>query len=244
VTTHIDPSALRDALARLRSGAPDAGLVPALRAVCTAAAELFAIDGAGLLTVDAEEVLRAIAASNDDASWMERAHERTGEGPCVDAITFDAVIQSPDVQSDARWPSLAAELSEAPIRAVLGVPVHVGGAAIGSLNVYRRDVYDWDESDVEAVRAFSGVVEHLLATALLAESREAVIGQLRHALESRVVIERAVGVLMGQRRVEAATAFQELRADARAQRRKVADVAAEILAGLAPDAEPPTHSVV
>jgi GAF domain-containing protein len=244
VTTHIDPSALGDALARLRSGAPDAGLVPGLRAVCTAAAELFAVDGAGLLTVDAEEVLRAVAASDDDASWMERAHERTGEGPCVDAITFDTVIQSPDVQIDARWPSLAAELSEAPIRAVLGVPVHVGGTAIGSLNVYRSDVYDWDDSDVEAVCAFSGVVEHLLATALLAESREAVIGQLRHALESRVVIERAVGVLMGQRRVEAATAFQELRADARAQRRKVADVAAEILAGLAPDAEPPKHSVV
>jgi GAF domain-containing protein len=245
VTTHVDLAALGDVLGRLRSGTAD-GVGPALRNVCTAAVDLFAVEGAGLLVVDDDDVLRSIAASDREASALEHAHERTGEGPCVDAITTDAVVQTGDVQRDARWPALASALRGSSIRAVLGVPVHVGGSAVGSLNVYRYDAYDWDESDVEAITAFRGVAEHLVSTALLAQSHESVIEQLRHALETRVVIERAVGVLMSQQRVEAAAAFQQLRATARAERRKVAELAAEVLRGVEPEPESarPPSSVV
>jgi GAF domain-containing protein len=241
---HIEPTVLGDALGRLRSSAPAVGVGPALRNVCTAAVELFAVEGAGLLVVDDDAELRTMAASSREASVLERAHERTGEGPCVDAITRDAVVQSRDVRHDPRWPELAGELEDSSIRAVLGVPVHAGGSAIGSLNVYRRDAYDWDDSDVEAITAFSGVAEHLVSTALLAQSHESVIEQLRHALDSRVVIERAVGVLMSQHRIDATAAFQRLRGDARAQRRKVAELAAELLESLAPEPDPPATSRV
>jgi len=238
VTMHIDLAALGDTLGRLRSSTAGVGVGPALRDVCTAAGELFAVEGAGLLVVDDDAVLRTIAASDREASSLERAHERTGEGPCVDAITFDAVVQTPDVRCDERWPALSQELQGSSIRAVLGVPVRAGGSTIGSLNVYRHDPYDWDDSDVEAITAFSGVAEHLVATALLAQSHESVIEQLRHALDSRVVIERAVGVLMSQQRVDAAAAFQQLRAAARAERRKVAELATEVLASIVSEADP------
>jgi GAF domain-containing protein len=246
VTMHIDLNALGETLGRLRSTASGDGVGPALRNVCTTAVELFAVEGAGILVVDDDAVLRTIAASDREATALERAHERTGEGPCVDAINLDTIVQTSDVGSDDRWPALAAELEASSIRAVLGVPVHAGGAAIGSLNVYRRDPYDWDDSDVEAIAAFSGVAENLVSTALLAQSHESVIEQLRHALDSRVVIERAVGVLMSQQRIDAGAAFTQLREAAREERRKVADLAAEVLASVGPEPErshPPTSMV-
>ena len=57
--------------------------------------------------------------------------------------------------------------------------------------------------------------------------------QLQYALDYRVVIERAVGYLMGAHRLDAVTAFDLLRRRARDSRRRVADVAAEVLDGTA-----------
>jgi GAF domain-containing protein len=153
----------------------------------------------------------------------------------------DTLVRTDDITTDARWPALAPLLADTPIRAVLGVPIHAGGSAIGSLNVYRSDTYTWDASDVEAIGAFGGVVEQVMGAALVAESREVVIEQLRYALDSRVMIERAVGVLMSRDRASAPQAFEQLRSTARSERRKVAEVARELLASLerTPESDPP-----
>src|SRR5207249_397101 len=58
-----------------------------------------------------------------------------------------------------------------------------------------------------------------------------VADQLQYALDYRVVIERAVGYLMGTHHLDAVTAFDMLRRRARDSRRRVADVATEILGG-------------
>jgi hypothetical protein len=58
-----------------------------------------------------------------------------------------------------------------------------------------------------------------------------VADQLQYALDYRVVIERAVGYLMGTHRLDAVTAFDVLRKRARDSRRRVADVATEVLGG-------------
>ena len=58
--------------------------------------------------------------------------------------------------------------------------------------------------------------------------------QLQGALDSRRIIEQAKGVLMGRQQIPAHTAFEQLRAQARAERRKVAAVCAEVVANAAP----------
>lgn len=238
MSLHIDASALREALVRLRGGMSESGLTKTLHAVCASAVELLAVQGAGLMVVGEDDVLRFIAASDGHARDLEHAQEVTGEGPCVDAMVEDVLVRTDDVVADRRWPKLAAELTDSPVRAVLGVPIHAGGSGIGSLNVYRSDAYTWDASDLEAIEAFAAVVEQLVGTAILAESREVVIEQLRYALDSRVMIDRAVGVLMNRDRIGATAAFQELRSTARAERRKVAEVARQLLLTLDPEPEP------
>jgi AmiR/NasT family two-component response regulator len=79
--------------------------------------------------------------------------------------------------------------------------------------------------------AYAGLVENLLVTALRAERQEALATQLQHALDHRVAIERAVGMVMARRSLEAVDAFNLIRNAARSSRRKVADVAAELLGG-------------
>lgn len=233
---HVDPSALQGMLDRLRPGEQVLDVEAALRDVCLAAEDLLRVDGSGLLLVDEGRVQRSAVATDEAGRQLEEHQEALGEGPCVDALMHDRVVGTRDVITDERWPRLAKVLDSPELHAVLGAPVHVGGQAVGSINVYRAEPYDWDDSDIAALRSLSTLAGQILATALLASSQEKVVRQLEEALESRVTIERAVGMLMGRHDLPAVDAFERLRQRARSERRKVVEVAGEVLDGTRPDA--------
>ena len=86
-------------------------------------------------------------------------------------------------------------------------------------------------TDVNALTAYSRLIAEVLAAALAAQEHGIVADQLQYALDYRVVIERAVGYLMGTRHLDAVTAFDMLRRRARDSRRRVADVATDIVGG-------------
>jgi hypothetical protein len=115
------------------------------------------------------------------------------------------------------------------VRAVAGIPLLLSGSPVGTLNVYRDQPTEWDGSDIQALRAYSDLIAEVVAAALAAQEHSVLADQLRYALDYRVVIERAVGYLMGAHGLDAVTAFNVLRKRARDSRRRVADVAAEIL---------------
>ena len=104
------------------------------------------------------------------------------------------------------------------------------GAPVGTLNVYCDRPRVWDESEIAALEAYNSLLEARLAESLLTQQHDRVVGQLQFALDSRVTIERAIGLLMGRDGIDGATAFNELRRAARSSRRRVNAVAEEVLA--------------
>ncbi len=110
-----------------------------------------------------------------------------------------------------------------------GFPLLLSGSPVGTLNVYRDQPTEWDSSDIQALRAYSDLIAEVVGAALAAQEHSVLADQLRYALDYRVVIERAVGYLMGAHGLDAGTAFNALRKRARDSRRPIADVAAEIL---------------
>jgi GAF domain-containing protein len=225
----IDPDALDRSLAALREQSANGGLMIALEQVMTATRQLFDATGCGVMLINESSVLAAAAATDEPGRLLEVLQERDGHGPCVDALTFDQIVTVADLAGDARWPALG-ELPEAGVRAVLGVPLHADHVPVGSLNIYRDRPHQWTESEVAALTEYSSLVESVLRTALHARQRERLADQLQHALDHRVVIERAVGVVMGRDNVNAVAAFNQLRHQARSAQRSVAEVASELLA--------------
>jgi GAF domain-containing protein len=200
--------------------------------VCDAAVGLFGVSGAGMMVIDENQELRFVAATDEPGRKLEEFQAAVGEGPCVDTLILDTVVTTPDVSTDDRWERLAPLIRETPVRAVLGVPARAGGGAIGAFNVYRSSPGGWDEDQLHAVEVFNVVVEALIGNALLANVRETIVQQLQFALENRVDIERAVGIIMARDNVDPVTAFNALRSQARAQRRKVSELAKDILASI------------
>ena len=111
-------------------------------------------------------------------------------------------------------------------------PSTSAGSVVGSLDAYCDSEHVWADDEAEGLQAYARLIERLLLTAMRAQRHERTVKQLEHALEHRVVIERAVGVLMERHGLDQLTAFERLRSAARDSRRRAADVAAEIVASV------------
>ncbi|GAB2583337.1 hypothetical protein Aab01nite_84640 [Paractinoplanes abujensis] len=224
----VDPESLASSLRRLATG-PEHDVTAAIDEAVRACAALFSVSGGGLMIVDENSTLHYVAASDERGHVLEKAQSATGTGPCVEAFVRDEVVVANDLRSDPRWPEVTPVLTREGVLAVLGCPLRLGGVPVGTLDVYRNEPHTWDESERTALIRYSEVIEAMLSTALNAQRAGELAGQLQYALDYRVVIERAVGYLMAQHRVDSVTAFNVLRSTARDQRRKVADVAQELL---------------
>ncbi|MBG0826555.1 GAF and ANTAR domain-containing protein [Planomonospora sp. ID67723] len=208
---------------------PATGIVHQLERAVEVVDTLFGYAGAGLMFVGESGELRYLVATDDAGRSLEGAQLHVGQGPCMSTYENDSAVTSFDVQTDPRWPKLA-ELLHPEVRAVAGVPVRLGGEPVGTLNVYQSAPYHWNESDVRTLQAYAHVIEQILTAAMAAEEKSALADQLQYALDYRVVIERAIGYLMGKHDLTAAQAFTGLRKKARDSRRRVSDLAAEVLA--------------
>jgi GAF domain-containing protein len=234
---HVDNEALTRSLAELdRPNGDGSDIQLGIERVILGAASVFQGSGVGLMLIaDDGLTLRYVASSDEVARQLELAHERAAEGPCVDAFVCDANVKATDLATETRWPMLRAELRDKPVRAILGLPTRIG-TPVGTLNLYCDRPREWDASEIAALEAYNSLLEALLGGALLARAHGEIVAQLQFALDSRVVIERAIGLLMGRDGLDNLAAFQQLRANARSSRRRVLTVAEEVLAAHPPGA--------
>jgi len=226
----IDSDALAKSVARLEGVDPvDTGLDAALELAVAETDDVFQVDGAGLLLVDEAGVLRCTAASDEPGHMLETLQEQFGEGPCVDAFLEDSPVLAADLAADPRWPSVGPLAAEHGVRAVLGVPVDLSEGPVGTLNVYAAQPHRWDRADIAAIQAYTRVIASLLRTAVRAHVSGKAATQLQRALDHRSLIEQAKGVIMERRGLDQQAAFDLLRAQARSTRRRLHDVASEVV---------------
>jgi AmiR/NasT family two-component response regulator len=95
--------------------------------------------------------------------------------------------------------------------------------------VLAAEPHPWTEGEREAIVAFTDLVALLILNAMEARERGRLAGELQGALDSRVVIEQAKGVLVGRHGLSPRQAFERLRGLARDQRRPIAEVAAAVV---------------
>jgi GAF domain-containing protein len=229
-----DERALARILKHLRAGRAENGrYAVAVHRVVDAARAMFEADGAGLLLVDGEDLV-CVATTDAATRGFEDAQVELARGPCRDAIASGTVVAASNIAAVEAWSGLAAQDRAHRVRAVLSAPVGIGAETVGSLCVTARLVRRWSQADQATITAYAAVVGGLLEAEIGLEDRGETVEQLEHALVGRVLIEQAKGVLMARHGVEAGDAFQDLRRQARSERRKITEVAREVVATTAP----------
>ncbi len=227
----IDPEALGVSLRRLAHQTGDAdSVLRVLREVASACVDLFRVNGSGIMLADEQSAIRGVVVTNDAARVLEAAETAFGQGPCTDAFVFNRLTFSRDLAADERWPEVAAAAVPYGVRAVLGVPIRLGGSPVGTLDVFLDRPHEWAHAEREALSRYSGVIETALTAALDAHTAGELAAQLQYALDYRVVIDRGVGYLMARDHIDAVAAFNRLRHTARGTRTKIGDVAEHLMA--------------
>ncbi|HEU5269802.1 MAG TPA: GAF and ANTAR domain-containing protein [Jatrophihabitans sp.] len=227
--TKVDAQTLAASLNRLQEQPEGHTLRGSLERVVDACVQLFSVTGSGLMVADAQSVLRYAVASDGPGRELEDIQLEAGQGPCVLAFVVDELVDSYDAGTDERWPAVADRIGSLGIHGLLGVPVHLSGIPVGSLDVYQDHPYHWDESEQRALARYGEVVEVMMETAVAADRAGELAEQLNYALDYRVPIERGVGYLMARDGVDHAEAFNRLRRAARSSRRKIGEVAEQLL---------------
>jgi GAF domain-containing protein len=228
----IDPDELARSVTRLEGVDPvDTGLDAALELAIAETDDVFDVDGAGLLLLSEDGVLRCTVASDEPGRMLETLQEQFGEGPCVDAFLEDRPVLAGDMGADPRWPSVGPLAARHGIHAVLGVPIDLRGGPVGTLNVYAARPHRWDEADVAAIQAYTRVIASLLRSAVQAHLKGRAATHLQHALDHRSLIEQAKGVIMERRGLDQQAAFELLRSHARSARRRLDDLARQVVEG-------------
>ena len=184
--------------------------------------DLLAADAAGIMLVDPHGRLRVVASSSEESDWTELMQIQSDEGPCIDCVRTGRPVTITDLDTAAaRWPRFAAALHERTsadrerYRSVHALPLRLRGAAIGGMNLFHTRPGPLPEADLRLGQALADVATIGILQERAIRRGEVLTEQLQNALNTRVVIEQAKGVLAQLGNVPMDVAFERLRRYAR-----------------------------
>lgn len=206
-------------------------ITSALREGIETVVGLLGADGGVLALVDEDGALGWATATSQPAYLLAQVETDVGEGPGMDARAAGRPVASPDVRGAQRWVRLGQVAASHGVRAVLAAPVQVDGRSLGTLSVVASASRGWSEGEAQAISGHAAMLGRLLVTAADAVEHRRLAGQLQTALDSRLVIEQAKGILMERKAVVPSQAFALLRRMARNSSRSLVDIATDVIAG-------------
>ncbi|MFH8409128.1 ANTAR domain-containing protein [Streptomyces sp. NPDC018019] len=188
--------------------------------------------GGVLLAGDGGSLVRTTG-RDDAGDALERTQTDLDEGPCRDTCRTgkpltDVPLRHPD--SRARWPYFTARALDEGFSATTSLPVRYRDRCLGALNLFHQHGA-LTRRAVTLGQALADAVGIGLACRQDLQGLRKRTGQLQTALDSRVVIEQAKGMLAERLNRTPDEAFTLMRHYARAHQRRLTEVARRIISG-------------
>lgn len=210
----------------------DFDIIDLLTALADGCVELELAGAAGILLSDENGRLRVMAASSERTRLLELFQLQNDEGPCLEAYATGESVRDADLASALdRWPRFAPEAVAAGFRSVDALPLRLRAAPIGALNLFGASQGGMSEANRRIARAMGDVAAIAIIQSQMVRESETRARQLQHALDSRVAIEQAKGMVAERLAYDMDRAFELIRSYARGHRRHLTEVATEIIAG-------------
>ncbi|WP_298993159.1 GAF and ANTAR domain-containing protein [uncultured Pseudokineococcus sp.] len=194
--------------------------------------ELLEADAAGLMLADQRGSLQLVASTARQSRLLELFELQHDQGPCLDCFASGQALMNISAdEATQRWPTYAAAAAQAGFATTHAVPLRLRERVIGALNLFSVTGRDLVEDDLVVGRALADVATIGLLQERSLREQTVLSEQLQAALDSRVTIEQAKGVLAERARVDVPEAFTLMRAYARGQGTTLTMVATAVIAG-------------
>jgi GAF domain-containing protein len=190
------------------------------------------VAAAGIMLAGPDGSLRVMASSSEAMRVLELFEVQAQEGPCLDCYRTRQPVLDQDLATAAtRWPRFAPEAIEAGFQSVQALPLRLRGTVIGALNLFHTDTSAMDQSDVDVAQAFADIATIAILQHRAVREGQVVNEQLNHALNSRIVIEQAKGMVAERKSLDMEQSFSLLRDHARNHNLRLAELAADVISG-------------
>ncbi len=208
----------------------DFDVIEFLELVTRHTAEVSQAASAGLLLADPNGQLQYMASSAESVRLLELFQLQYQQGPCLDCFRTGAPVVNTDLtEADERWPVFAPRAVAAGFQSVHAFPLRHRRRVIGALNLFSTDTGRFEPTDVRIIQSLADIATIGLLQERTVRSAEILTEQLQGALNSRITIEQAKGVLSRTHHIDVDAAFELMRAYSRRNHHRLSDVAREVV---------------
>lgn len=215
--------ALAATLAELASlSAPPADVTEVVHVACERARAIFGVDGTVVL-LSRDGTALEVAGSSGDVGDLERALS-IAVAPCRIALVSGRIVAYRRESEESTYAEYTAAAAAAGVERVLSVPLRRDRGTFGTLTLVRLCAQDFTPWEHEAAHQLAGVVAAAIVHGEELAAARAATAQLEHALQARVVVEQAKGMVAAELGVSISAALEILRGFARRERLRLAEV--------------------
>ncbi len=205
-------------------------LIEFLHLLAARSVSLLGVSEAGVVLADEHGNLRAPASSSERMRLIELIEVQRQDGPCLDCWRDGGPVREDDLEAAvARWPQFALAALDAGFRSVYAVPLRLRTQRIGALNLFADRPAGLAADDEALGQAMADVATIGILHERFLRERETLSEQLQTALNSRVTLEQAKGIVAEQAGVDVDEAFGLLRGYARHHNRRLSDVVVAVI---------------
>ena len=207
-----------------------------LTTLCERSVDLLDVSAAGVILTagGSSRHLSVAAASSERTRLLETFAVAVDAGPCLECLHSGEPVSAEDLTADTahtQWPRFAAGAAEAGFRAVHALPMRLRGQGVGVLTLLHTDVHRLTGDDARLGQALADAATIGLLHERAARHAETLAEQLQGALNSRVVVEQAKGVLAARTGTRPDDAFTVLRAHARRHGLRLTELCRDVVDG-------------
>lgn len=197
-------------------------------------------EGAGL-TLIADDRSETLVSTNQLVTDVDAIQYGIRQGPCITAAMVGRTMRSHSLGEDQRWPEFGPRVVGLGVHSALSLPLIAPNRVVGAMNIYARSKDAFSEQSAILGELFAVPAAVAVQNGQILAQAQALAAQLQTALGQRVVIDQAVGLLIGRDKVSGDDAERWLRAMSRERQLSLHEVAAVTLQE-ATDRERPSSS--
>jgi GAF domain-containing protein len=208
----------------------DFDVIDLLTMLSSRCVELLDASAAGVLLADLNGTLRVVAASSETANLLELFQIQHEQGPCLDAFHTGKAVIHADLASANPWPRFGRAAIAGGFRSVHAFPMRLRDTVLGTMNLFMTEPRPLSDADVIVAQSLAHAATIALLQEKAASDSQQLTAQLQGALNSRIIIEQAKGIIAERADIGLEEAFGQLRAYARTNNSKLTNIAQAVIA--------------